>query len=293
MTRTKGTLLLWALSASLGLGLLGAGPARGDTKTTASGGATAADAPGRFTAETPDALVETQKRRALAPKATEADVIASLALIATESDRATNGLAERALAEIAAAPSVGAETRGEAAALARTLASDEGTAAGAEKARGVGILTDVSVLGPFRDTGGGLEAHDGPEQSKSAAFGDPKTFYSWGTVEVAWRSVPPTFSQARGVPLDMFVHPRKESCSFVSSKIKLATSAPIVVRVAAAGQVRLVFDGVDIGKSDDVHGSARLDRLAAQGRSHRGRRTSSRRRSAREPSRTPVAFASA
>jgi hypothetical protein len=264
-TRTEGTLLLLlSLSTCLGLGLFGAGPARGDTKTTAGTGPTTADVPGRFTAETPDGLVDAQKRRALSPKATESDVVASLALIATLADRATNGAAERALAEIAAAPSVNAEIRGETAALARTLAADEGTAAGTEKARGLGVVTDVSVLGPFRDTGGGLDAHDGPEQSKSPAFGDPKTFYSWGTVEVAWRAVPPTFAQARGVPLDMFVHPRKESCSFVASKIKLAAASPVIVRVAAAGQVRLVFDGVDIGKSDDVHGSARLDRLAAK-----------------------------
>jgi hypothetical protein len=255
---------LLSLSTCLGIGLFGAGPARGDTRTTSAVAPASADSAGRFTAETPDGLVDAQKRRALSTKATDADVLASLSLIATVSDRATSGVAERALAEIAAAASVNAELRGEAAALARSLASDEGSVAGTEKARGVGILTEVSVLGPFRDTGGGLEAHDGPEQSKSPAFGDPKTFYSWGTVEVAWRGVPPTFSQARGVPLDMFVHPRKESCSFVASKIKLTTAAPIVVRLAAAGQARLLFDGVDIGKSDDVHGSARFDRLAAK-----------------------------
>ena len=259
--RPGGTfLLLVSLSACLGLGLFGAGPARGQTKPTAAG----ADAASRFTAETPDALIEAQKRRALATKATDADEMAALAMLATVADHGTNGAAERAIADIAAASVVSPEIRGEAAALARTLASDEGTSAGAEKARAVGILTELSVLGPFRDTGGGLDAHDGPEQSKSAAFGDAKTFYSWGTVEVAWRAVPPTFAQARGVPLDMFVHPRKESCSFVASKIKLTAATPLVVRVAAAGQVRLVFDGVDIGKSDDVNGSARFDRIAAK-----------------------------
>ncbi|NVL83901.1 hypothetical protein, partial [Escherichia coli] len=66
------------------------------------------------------------------------------------------------------------------------------------------------------------------------------------------------------VPLDVFVHPRKESCTFVASKVTLAAATPIVVRLAAGGQARLVFDGVDVGKSDDVHGSARLDRIAAQ-----------------------------
>jgi transglutaminase-like putative cysteine protease len=221
--------------------------------------------PTRFTGDTPDTLVEAQKRRALDAKATEADAIAALAVITNLSDRTTQGLAERAIADVAGASTLSPEVRSEATALSRVLAADEGTNAGIEKARAAGIITDFSVLGPFRDTGGGLDAHDGPEQPKSAAaFGDPKTFYSWGTVEVAWRGVPPTFAQARGIPLDMFVHPRKESCSFIASKIKLDAAKPIVVRLAAGGTARLVFDGVDIGKSDDVHAMARLDRIAAQ-----------------------------
>ncbi len=278
-----------SLCASLGLGVFGAGPARGDARQVVAAapgakpatapnvtpgtaavvaptaGGSTAEGPGRFTAETPDGIVEAQKRRALSTKASEADVVAALSVISSIADRASNDVAERALGEIAAATSVSAEVRSEAVALARSLAADEGTIAGVDKARSAGIVTDVSVLGPFRDTGGGLDAHDGPEQPKSAAaFGDPKTFYSWGTVEVAWRGVPATFAEARGVPLDMFVSPRKESCTFVASKIKLAAAAPVIVRLASAGQARLVFDGVDVGKSDDVHGSARLDRIAAQ-----------------------------
>jgi hypothetical protein len=219
----------------------------------------------RFTGETPDTVVEAQKRRALDAKATEADAIAALAVIGTLEDRTTRGLTERAITDIAGAGTLSAEVRSEAAALARAHAADEGTNAGIEKARAAGILTDVSVLGPFRDTGGGLDAHDGPEQPKSAAaFGDPKTFYSWGSVEVAWREVPKAFAQARGVPLDLFIHPRKESCSFIASKIKIDSAKPIVVRLAAGGTARLVFDGVDVGKSDDVHAMALLDRIAAQ-----------------------------
>ena len=252
-SRNRGShLLLLSLAACLGAGLFGAGPARGD-------------AANRFTAETPDALVEAQKRRALATKATEADAIAALTVIINVSDRTSEGVAEKAIADLAGASSLSAEIRSEAVAITRALASDEGTNAGIDKARAAGIITDVSVLGPFRDTGGGLEAHDGPEAGKNAgAFADPKTFYSWGTVEVAWRAAPPTFAQGRGVPLDLFIHPRKESCSFIASKIKLATAKPIVVRLAAGGQARLMFDGVDVGKSDDVHALARLDRIAAQ-----------------------------
>ena len=260
-------MLLVSLSvlACVGTGLFGAGRARGDAHATAGAATTAIDAASRFTGETPDAVVEAQRRRALAPKATEADAIAALTVIMHVSDRTTQGAAERAIADISGASSISAEVRSEALTLTRALASDEGTNAGIEKARAAGIVTDVSVLGPFRDTGGGLEAHDGPEAAKSAgAFGDPKTFYSWGTVEVAWRGVSTSFSQARGVPLDLFIHPRKESCSFVASKIKLDASKTIVVRLAAGGQARLMFDGVDVGKSDDVHAMARFDRIAAQ-----------------------------
>ncbi len=259
-TSARSTLVLLSLSACLGAGFLDGGHARGEPAAPA-----AAPTALRFTGEAPDSLVEAQLRRALAPKATEADAIAALAVISNVSGSATDGVFQRAIGAIANAATLSAEVRSEAAALERTSASDDGSTAGIAKARALGILTETSILGPFRDTGGGLDAHDGPEQAKTAAaFADPKTFYSWGTVEVAWRGVPPTFSQARGVPLDMFVHPRKESCSFVASKIKLDAARPLVVRVAAAGTVRLVFDGVDLGKSDDVHSNTRMDRLAAQ-----------------------------
>lgn len=282
--------LFFAVSACLLLGLLGAGPASGQgappTKPapgkpdapakpapTVAAPATTADPLGRSTAETPDAIVELHKKRALTATATEADIVASLVVITSLADRTSQGLGEKALLDIAAASTITPELRGEAAALARMIAIDAGTPAGVEKARAAGIVTDVSVLGPFRDTGGGLDAHDGPEgpgankankATAAASFADAKTFYSWGTVEVAWRAVPPTFAQGHGVPLDMFIHPRKESCSFVATKLTLASAQPVVVRLAAAGSARLVFDGVDVAKSDDVNHQARLDRLAAQ-----------------------------
>lgn len=244
-------------------------PAWGEAPTSAatgaSGGSQKADAGERFTGETPDATVEAQRRRALAGKS-EADALAALSVIAAISDRASEGLAERAVNEIANAGNLSAEVRSEALTLARAMAADEGRPDGAEKARAAGILTDVAVLGPFRDTGGGLDAHDGPEAkgATAATFSDPRTNYSWGTVEVGWRAVPYTFAQARGIPLDLFVHPRKESCSFVASKIQLDAAKPIIVRLAASGQARLAFDGVDIAKSDDVDARGLLDRLAAR-----------------------------
>lgn len=219
----------------------------------------------RYTFDTPDGLVEAQKARALAAR-TDADRIAALAAIASVADRATQGAALAATRVVLAALPRASEVRGDAAALARSLEPDEGTASGADKARAeAGIVTALSILGPFRDTGGGLDAHDGPEASKSAAgFVDPEASYSWGTVEVRWRPVPPSFAQARGVPLDLLIHPRKESCTWLASKITLDAKKTLDLRLAASGTARLVFDGVDLAQSDDVHELARFDRLAAK-----------------------------
>src|SRR6185295_13186084 len=188
--------------------------------TSATSASRAETGPIPLVAETPDATVEQQKRRATAAGATEGDQLAALSVLAMLDDRATAEIGEKAIGSIAS--SATGEVKGEALALARVLASDEGTTAGIEKARAAGVVTELAIVGPFRDTGGGLDAHDGPEAGKSAvAFGDPKGNYSWGSVEVSWRPVPATFAQARGVPLDLFIHPRKESCSFVATKISL------------------------------------------------------------------------
>jgi len=231
----------------------------------AGGAAVPADAASRWTGETPDATIEASKKRALAAT-NEADRLAALSIIASVSDRASHGAALSAVKDVIASLPASSELRGEAAALARALEPNEGSAAGVSSAQSeAGIVTDVSILGPFRDTGGGLDAHDGPETGKSAAaFVDPKAPYSWGTVEVSWRQVPSTFAQARGIPLDLLIHPRKESCTWVASKITVDAKTSLVVRLAAAGTARLVFDGVDVDKSDDVHESMRFDRLAAK-----------------------------
>ena len=113
------------------------------------------------------------------------------------------------------------------------------------------------MLGPFRDTGGGLAAKDGPE-AHGASFADMHARYSWGTVDVSWREVPRAFAGAAGVPLDLFIQPRRESCSWVATEVTLASAAPIVVRLASTGQARLMFDGAELGRSEDVHSGARF-----------------------------------
>lgn len=240
------------------------GIAAGAPQNAAVGAGVAAAAAGkRVVEETPDATIADHAARLNGP---EADQTASLAFLASLGDQATYGAALGALKTAASAEGLAPELRGEAAALARAAERDEGSTAGIDRARAdAGIVTDLAILGPFRDTGGGLDAHDGPEEKKSAAgFGDPAATYSWGTVEVGWRAVPPTFAQARGVPLDLLIHPRKESCTWLASKITLPAKQSILVRLMATGTARLVFDGVDVDRSDDVHQLARMDRLAGK-----------------------------
>ncbi|WP_394826917.1 transglutaminase domain-containing protein [Pendulispora albinea] len=222
----------------------------------------------RWTAATPDPMASQAVARVLAAKgpAVEREAVAAMALLLKLSERASYGHVRGLLAGLGTpgTPSpLSEELRGEASVLARRLAADEGTEAGIRADRALGILTDLSILGPFRDTGGGLDAHDGPEGPRRS-FGESKQEYSWGAFEVRWRTVPASYATAAGVPLDLFVHPRKESCTWVASKVRVAKAEPMVVRVAATGQVRLMFDGVEVARSEDVHGAAVFDRVAAR-----------------------------
>ncbi|HEY1960260.1 MAG TPA: transglutaminase-like domain-containing protein [Polyangiaceae bacterium] len=227
----------------------------------------------RYTDVTPDGMIEAAKARALAQQSpTHADgavgapdhaVLGAIATIASLSERATDGAAEKALAAIAAAPHVNPSLREEAQLAARTLASDEGTPAGIAADAQLGVLTHVAILGPFRDTGGGLARKEGPQKPGAIAF-DPKEDDSWGTVQVGWREVPDSYAQAQGIPLDVFVEPRRESCSYIGSRVELAKAAAITVRLAATGTARLMFDGKDLGESDELNTSMTFDRIAAK-----------------------------
>ncbi len=214
----------------------------------------------RWTDETPDAMIEDAVLRATAPKATSRAQLAALATIAALADRAQYGAARAAFERVAT--DAGDEIRGEAALLARMAAADEGTDGGARADEKLGVVDSLSILGPFRDTGGGLDARDGPE-ADGHTLGDGGARYSWGAYEVAWRAVPPAFATAEGVPLDLFVFPRKESCTWVETKLSVTSEQKLFVRLAATGQARLVFDGAEIGRDEAVHEAMRFDRLAA------------------------------
>jgi Transglutaminase-like superfamily len=230
------------------------------------GARSAASAPAisalRWTDTTPDTMLDNALARALAPESPERARAAAVAMAVALADRAGAGRARDALERIAAAGTVPPELRAETALLARTLGADEGTGAGLRRDRGLGVVQDLSVLGPFRDNGGGLVVHDGPEDARAAEGGSGD--HSWGSYEVRWRPVPPAFAGARGVPLELFVFPRKESCTWVATRLAVGRAQRLTLRVAAAGQVRLAFDGHDAGRDDDVHRSMGFDRVAAR-----------------------------
>ncbi|MFO0643542.1 MAG: transglutaminase domain-containing protein [Polyangiaceae bacterium] len=213
----------------------------------------------RLTARAPDAMVAGQKARALAGN--EAEALAALATLEHLSETSTSGTSERALAEVYKGSS-NVEVKYEAALAARRLSAEEGTDAAYPKAHALGLLTDVVVVGPFRDTGGGLDTKEGPEKDKD--FGYPKGSYSWGVYDVSLRPVRRTHADARGVPLDLYVSPRRESCSYVATKVFVDKDRPLVVRAASTGQVRVTFDGQDVARADDVHETALFDRVAAR-----------------------------
>ncbi len=214
----------------------------------------------RYTDETPDAMIDRAVERA---SGSDRSALAAVATIEGLAPRAGWGHAREALETIARAQGVSDLARTDAALAARSLTSDEGTEAGIAADRRLGVVTDFAILGPFRDTGGGLGTKDGPEGS-GASFADMRARYSWGTFDVAWRDVPRAFSAASGVPLDLFLHPRAESCAWVATKLTLANAQSVAVSLASSGQARLMFDDVELGRTEEVNASAHFERLASK-----------------------------
>jgi hypothetical protein len=242
---------------SLALSAVSAALVLSDTRAAFS---TAAAPILRWTDETPGAMVEDAVARGTASNAGARAQLAALAVVESLADRADWGVARKAAERIGAASD--GELRSEAALVARSLAGEDGSDAAALEDEKLGVVDALTLLGPFRDTGGGLDAHDGPEAA-GASFADGHARYAWGAYDVAWRAVPRPFATADGVPLDLFVFPRKESCTWVATRLTVVTPQKLMVRLAATGQARLAFDGVDVAHDDAVHEGARFDRLAA------------------------------
>lgn len=199
---------------------------------------------------TPDAMAEAAFQRA---KAGGADAAGAVALLASLSDRASAGLVQQLLGRLGDSPSA---LKTQAAWLAASL--DPVPTRAAPK----GLVGHFRLLGPLQDTGGRLPQKD-IEEGQPAAWGDKSTNLSWGVYDIRWRPVVGPLT-ARGVPLDVYIHPRKESCTYLASRVELADGGPVVVHVAASGTVRLIWDGATVASSDEVHERALFDRLGAE-----------------------------
>ena len=93
---------------------------------------------------------------------------------------------------------------------------------------------------------------------------------------------------ARGLDLDLYISPRKESCTYLESVVSLpalpaqggsgpasaGSAGPVaaILELGSSGSFRLAWDGVELGRSEEVHPELVLDRAAARvpadGREH-------------------------
>lgn len=221
----------------------------------------------RWTAATPDAMVDAAFAHARSPGD---DALAGLVVASALDDRASFGHVRDGLAVLAASGSPLADD-------ARWLnlrllpAPVSPTWSGLQNVAydvapdADGLVKSLAILGPFQDTtGNGLMRLEGPE-APGQSFSDASARYAWGVYDVAWRRVFPAAATPRGVPLDLYVHPRSESCTYLASKVTVPADAkPMVVHVAATGAVRLIWDGANVAVSEDLHAHLVLDRMAAR-----------------------------
>ncbi len=216
-----------------------------------------------WTASPPDAWVEQAIRVA---EQADIDALARLVLAVSNNDRASAGEVRRQLSTLSVAPApvadqakwLAAYLRPERSAV-RPLSTSQLTLASLPDPHG--LLRHYALLGPFEDTGGGLRRREGPE-TKQHSFVDGD--YSWGAYTVRYRRSLPQTADARGLPLDLYIHPRRETCTYLSSVVTVpAAEQPSVsfrVHVASSGSFRLLFDGHHITTDDEVHPRLLLDR---------------------------------
>ena len=222
--------------------------------------------PPRWTAATPDEMVDHLLARA---RAGGDDALAALVLASSLDDRASFGRVRDGLAAIAASGSpladdarwLGLELLPSS---ARAVWPGMGSVSYDAPPDVDGLVKAFAILGPFQDTGGGLMRREGPE-APGEAWSDTRARYAWGIYDVAWRRVLPASVSPRGVPLDLYIHPRAESCTLLASRITVAQGAPpMVLHVASTGAARVLWDGADVAASGEVYPHLVLDRFAAR-----------------------------
>jgi transglutaminase-like putative cysteine protease/tetratricopeptide (TPR) repeat protein len=225
--------------------------------------AAAGEPEARWTAGDADALVDLSLRAA---QRGGPDAVARLLIIAAVADDASAGKAATALEALAGSSSpVAADARWIARATAPEPAVEWRGLEGIDLDDGAspwpGLVRTFLVLGPFADTGGGLARREGPETDEHHyASAD----YSWGVYAVRPRRSLVASVRPRGVPLDLYIHPREESCTYLDAAVVVPSAGNIVVNVAASGTFRLQWDRQDVASDENVHGEMWLDRAAVR-----------------------------
>ncbi len=213
-----------------------------------------------WVAATPDETIELSLRAALRDGD---DALARTILIAAFEEEAAAGKAKAALEKLAASK---ARVAGDARWLARMLEPEPGPAwPGLDKLpvddAPNALVRTFAILGPLEDTGGGLsrsDAADHPAHRWSAAD------YSWGVYAVRTRRSLVDTVTARGLPLDLYVHPRSESCTYLGAAVTVPSAMPVTIRVAASGSLRMSWDDAGVLLDERVHPSAIVDRAAVR-----------------------------
>lgn len=226
-------------------------------------------APTRWTAAQPDPMVDLALARA---KAGGPDALGALLIAASLDERASLGKVRTGLRALSATASpIADDARWIAAALSPinpgpTWAGSNAIAYDVA-ADPTGLVRSFAILGPFPDKGDGIREKEGPE-GPGQSFADMSTKHSWGVYDVTWRRTLSASASARGLPLDLYIHPRSETCTYLATKVVLSAAAktpsPLVMHVASTGKVRVIWDGTDIAISEDVHPRLVVDRLAAR-----------------------------
>lgn len=204
----------------------------------------------RWVAATPERMAEQAAARA---KSKPKEALAAMITLHALAERAPAGLVRHHLHRLG-------DGKGNLAEQARWLAASLHPQP--QQASPPGLISNLAILGPFRDTEGRIKQSDLQEQSGDA-WADRDADHSWGIYEVRWRPVI-TPVTARGVPLDLYIHPRSESCTYVASRITLLQSGSVEIHLAATGAARLIWDGQTLATSEEIHEQAKLDRLGTR-----------------------------
>jgi len=236
-------------------------------KSGTSPGPTPQTAPMRWTAGQPDPMVDFALTRA---KAGGPDALAALLVAVSLDERASLGKVRTGLRAIGATTSpVADDARWLAALLSPTGAGPTWTGSNAiaydTAPDPAGLVRSFAILGPFPDKGNGIYEREGPE-APGQSFVNATAKYSWGVYDVSWRRTLPASASPRGVPLDLYIHPRTETCTYLATKVSFSAAAktaiPVIMHVASTGKVRVSWDGADVAVSEDIHQRLMVDRIS-------------------------------